>query len=228
MKIDFTGQTAIVTGASRGIGKKIANDLDSLGANVIKFSSKDFNFLERDAVNELAEEIKKYDKIDICINNAGINKIDYVENIELSDFEDILNVNLYAPFVIAKAASGIMKNNNYGKIINIGSIWGIKTREKRLSYSTSKAGLIGMTRTLSVELAQNNILVNMVSPGFTATEMTKNILKKDEIDSLTSQIPLKRFANVDDISNVVLFLASNLNTYITGENIVVDGGFINQ
>ena len=228
MKIDFTGQTAIVTGASRGIGKKIANDRDSLGANVIKFSSKDFNFLERDAVNELAEEIKKYDKIDICINNAGINKIDYVENIELSDFEDILNVNLYAPFVIAKAASGIMKNNNYGKIINIGSIWGIKTREKRLSYSTSKAGLIGMTRTLSVELAQNNILVNMVSPGFTATEMTKNILKKDEIDSLTSQIPLKRFANVGDISNVVLFLASNLNTYITGENIVVDGGFINQ
>ena len=187
MKIDFTGQTAIVTGASRGIGKKIANDLDSLGANVIKFSSKDFNFLERDAVNELAEEIKKYDKIDICINNAGINKIDYVENIELSDFEDILNVNLYAPFVIAKAASGIMKNNNYGKIINIGSIWGIKTREKRLSYSTSKAGLIGMTRTLSVELAQNNILVNMVSPGFTATEMTKNILKRCSIFSKQSQ-----------------------------------------
>ena len=120
-----------------------------------------------------------------------------------------------------------MKKNKYGRIINVSSIWGTKTKEQRTSYTTSKAGLIGMTKTMSVELAKYNILVNSVSPGFTSTELTKSILSEGDIKQLSEQVPLGRFASVDEISKDVLFLCSDLNTYINGQDIKIDGGFTN-
>jgi len=120
-----------------------------------------------------------------------------------------------------------MKKNLYGRIINIASIFGVISKAKRSIYTTSKFGLRGLTVTSSIELAPFNVLVNSISPGFVLTELTKNILSEEEMKNIALQVPMGRFAEVDEISRVVLFLASSMNTYITGQNIVVDGGFTN-
>ena len=163
----------------------------------------------------------------MLVNNAGINRIETFENISYEDYTDIMNVNLHAPFLISQEISKIMKKNKYGRIVNISSIWGTKTKERRAAYTTSKSAINGLTKTMSVELARYNVLVNTVSPGFTMTEMTEKILTKGEKVALISQVPVRRFATVSDISKAVMFLASDLNTYITGQDLKVDGGFSN-
>ena len=163
----------------------------------------------------------------MLVNNAGINKIDYIQSIKYQDLDSILKVNLYAPFILSQYVSAIMASNSYGRIVNISSIWGTKTKEKRTSYTMSKSGINGLTKSLSVELARDNILVNSVSPGFTNTELTKSILSTEDMKELSSQVPMKRFAEVEEISKVVMFLCSDWNTYLTGQDIKVDGGFIN-
>jgi 3-oxoacyl-[acyl-carrier protein] reductase len=120
-----------------------------------------------------------------------------------------------------------MKKNNYGRVVNIASIFGVISREKRSIYSSSKSGLIGLTRAMALDLAPHNILVNSVSPGFVLTDLTKKMLGGPEIRELKSKIPIKRLAMPADISKVVLFLSSDLNTYLVGQNIIVDGGYAN-
>lgn len=251
MKIEFDNQVVLVTGATRGIGKQIADDFGNLGAELILTGTKkdQIDFLNKEAAAHRAGQKKRYfcvdfkdqkattefinqlennyKKIDVCVNNAGINKINYIEETELQDFNNILNVNLAAPFIITRKVSKIMKVNGYGRIVNISSVFGIISREKRSIYSMSKFGLNGLTLASSNELARYNVLVNAVSPGFVLTELTKSILSKKEIDELSNQVPLGRFATPDEISKVVLFLASDMNTYISGQNIVVDGGYTN-
>ena len=249
MEIDFSNQNALVTGATRGIGKQIAEDLVRLGANLIltgtkkdqiemlnEESKEDDNgkrkyycvdFTNAESAETFMEELKNYDKIDICINNAGINKIDYIDETRTRDWDDIISVNLKTPFLVIREVSRIMKRNGYGRIINIASILGVISKEKRSIYSSSKFGIIGMTMAVSNELARYNVLVNAVSPGFVLTDLTKRILGKDEMEALEAQIPAQRLAGPSDISNVVLFLASTFNTYITGQNIIVDGGYVN-
>jgi len=219
---DFSDKTILVTGGTGGIGSAVAALFDQFKGNVIVTNSKLANFKSNESVSRLLEELPD---IDIWVNCAGINTIDELHNIKEEDFDNIMQVNVKAPFLIAKHISKHMKKQQSGKIVNIASIWGEKTISKRLSYTTSKAALIGMTKTLAVELAKYNIQVNTVSPGFTNTKLTNSILTKAQIKKLVLSVPMGRMANPDEIARIVMFLCSSQNTYITGQNIIVDGGF---
>jgi len=219
---DFSDKTILVTGGTGGIGSAVAALFDQFKGNVIVTNSKLANFKSNESVARLLEELPD---IDIWVNCAGINTIDELDNIKEEDFDNIMQVNVKAPFLIAKHLSKHMKKQKSGKIVNIASIWGDKTISKRLSYTTSKSALIGMTKTLAVELAKHNIQVNTVSPGFTNTKLTTSILTKAQIKKLVSSVPMGRMANPDEIARIVMFLCSSQNTYITGQNIIVDGGF---
>jgi 3-oxoacyl-[acyl-carrier protein] reductase len=245
MTLDYSGQTVLITGATRGIGKQIADDFIKLNANCILTGSKKeqidllnknqnenikyiaVDFSDKKSVDEFLERVKEYNKIDVCINNAGINRINPIDETLLEDYNDVLAVNLEAPFRITRLVSSMMKKNNYGRIINIASIFGVISKAKRSLYSMSKFGLRGLTVSTAIELAPYNILVNSVSPGFVLTELTQSILSEQEIKDLAEQVPMKRFASPEEISSVIMFLASKNNTYLTGQNIIVDGGFVN-
>jgi len=246
MQFNFENKTVIITGATRGIGESIAQKFNELNATLIltgtdheviknlSASNSDneniryivLDYLKPDTVKNFFQYIRNLNKIDICINNAGINRINYVHETSVSDWDDINNVNLRGPFLLLREVSTIMKRQRSGKIINISSIFGHITREKRIAYTTSKAGLIGLTKTAAIELAPYNVLVNSISPGFIETELTKNILSEKEIEDLALQIPMKRFGQAEEIANAILFFASEYNTYITGQNLFIDGGFI--
>ncbi len=247
IQIDFSGKTVIVTGAMRGIGKAIAEQLQDSGATLIltgadknkigalSRSLKDkenvsyfyLDFLNEESIAQFLSKIKSYKRIDACINNAGINRINYVYDTQTKDWDEIIKVNLRGPFLLSKEIGKLMRNRRYGRIVNIASIFGVVTKEKRAAYTASKAGLIGLTKTVAVDLAPYNILVNSVSPGFILTDLTKKILSIKEIKDLESKIPMGRLGVPEDVANITLFLASGLNTYITGQNIIVDGGYVN-
>ena len=239
MKIDFTNQNALVTGGTRGIGKQIAEDLVDLGAQVIITGTKEpkgkisqniqfvpANFLDDSSTDDFLNMISN-ETFDVCINNAGINRIDPFREVKHEDWNDIIKVNLTAPFKVQQTVSRSMVRRKYGRVVNIASVWSEISTPKRASYSSSKFGLRGLTLASAAELAQYNVLINAVSPGFTLTDLTRNVLGPERMKEIAQQIPMRRMAEVDEISRVVLFVASRLNTYISGQNIVADGGFVN-
>ncbi len=246
MKVDFKDKLVVITGATRGIGKVIAENFTDAGAKLLltgtnpkqinSLNSKKRNkyikyfhldFLDTNSVKSFLSVLEKYKKIDVCINNAGINRVSHICGLSTNDWDDIIEVNLRGPFILTKETAKIMKENRYGRIVNIASIFGVITRGKRAAYTSAKAGLIGFTKTAATDLAPYNILVNSVSPGFIRTDLTKKILSSKEIRELKSLIPLGRFGDPQEIADLVLFLASDLNSYITGQNIIADGGYVN-
>ncbi|MAV82870.1 MAG: SDR family oxidoreductase [Pelagibacteraceae bacterium] len=224
--LKFNKKTVLITGGSRGIGKQIKKDFENLGAKVISISTKNFDLSKKDDLKNLITYINSFKKIDILINNAGINYSQRIENFIEADYENLMNINLKSVFILTSQISKKMIKNKFGRIVNIASIASERVREGRSVYSTSKFGLIGFTKTIAVELAKYNVLVNAVSPGFINTEMTRSMLKKNEIKKLTNQVPMNRLGTTKDISNAVMFLCSDINTFITGQNLIVDGGFI--
>ena len=212
------GANVIATTAT----EKSLDKLNKIHPNVI-FCYLDFK--NDDSIKNFFNYLHSYKKIDIIINNAGINKIDDISNVDTEDWNRIFKVNLDGPFKLIKEVSPIMKKNNYGRIINVSSIFGVVSKEKRSSYSSTKWGIIGLTKSSALDLSKYNILVNSVSPGFVDTELTSKILGKSGIKEVSKNIPLGRLAKASEIANIIAYLSSDLNTYITAQNIIIDGGF---
>lgn len=248
MNFDFTGQTVLVTGATKGIGAAIASAFESAGASLIltgtqqeqidvlnernKGQGKDHvrwlqvDFSSHKSTATFLECIEHGLPIDILINNAGTNIISPIDQVTSENFDSLLAINLRAPLLLCKSVSSNMKKKSYGRIVNIASIWSVITKPGRAMYTATKTGLVGLTKTVATDLAPYGILVNAVSPGFVNTELTKASLSLEEREQLSCQVPLGRFAEPEEIAQTVLFLSSNLNTYITGQNLVVDGGYV--
>ena len=234
--IDNNKKCAVVTGGTRGIGRAIANRLLQDGLKVIitgtsgnntDFHGGEFyqvNFLKEDELNGFVKYLKER-KVDILVNNAGINKIGAFSSINIEDFDQILRVNLRAPFQLCQAVIPNMMENNWGRIVNITSIFGNIVKEYRAPYSSSKFALDGMTAALAAEVSEFDILANSVGPGFIDTELTRNVLGKDGIIKIQKNIPMKRLGRADEIASLVSWLVSEENTYISGQNLMIDGGF---
>jgi len=236
MNTSLKGYTALVTGGTRGIGKAIANRLIKDEAKVIVTGIKPIaetpstshymaiDFSDREALDDFSKKIEGIG-IDILINNAGINKINRFEKIDPDDFDLIQQVNVRAPFLLCRSVLPGMKKRRWGRIVNICSIFGIVSKELRASYSTSKFAVDGMTAALAAEVAADGILVNCVSPGFIDTDLTRKILGESGIKELVSKIPIKRLGETEEVAAFVAWLAGPENTYISGQNIAIDGGF---
>jgi NAD(P)-dependent dehydrogenase (short-subunit alcohol dehydrogenase family) len=216
-------KTALITGGSRGIGAAIVRRFKKAGLQVITPSRSELDLSSNKSIDAYFKKMSK--SIDILVNNAGINRLGYLSELGEYDLADTLQVNLIAPAkIVSKVAPG-MKEQKQGRIVNISSIFGIVTRERRLTYTSSKAGLIGLTRALAVELAPYNVLVNAVAPGYVETDLTKQNNSQEELRQISQTIPLKRLAQPEEIAEAVLFLCSENNTYITGHVLSIDGGF---
>ena len=243
MQIDLTGRTALVTGSTRGIGRAIAQTLSECGANVAVVgrdaakaemvastlkSAKGFacELTDPEAVVGLVEEVEKaFNGIDILVNNAGITKDNLLMRLKDEDWDQVLAANLKAAFITTRAATRGMMKRRWGRVINIASIVGLVGNKGQANYAASKAGLIGLTKSVAKELASRNILANVVAPGFIETDMTAEMAAAAR-DTLAKQIPLERLGTPSDVAGVGAFLASEHAAYITGQVIVVDGGMV--
>ncbi|WPX09852.1 3-oxoacyl-[acyl-carrier-protein] reductase [Anaerocellum danielii] len=242
------GKVALITGASRGIGRAIALKFAQNGANiVINFASSQSqaeNLKEEiekigtkamiikcdvsnaDEVSQMFSQVEKdFGRLDILVNNAGITKDGLILRMSEEDFDRVIAINLKGAFLCAKAAAKMMVKQRFGNIINISSVVGIAGNIGQANYAASKAGIIGLTKSLAKELASRNIRVNAIAPGFIKTDMTE-VLSDKVKETMLSSIPLGRFGEADEVANVALFLASSLSSYVTGQVIVVDGGMI--
>jgi 3-oxoacyl-[acyl-carrier protein] reductase len=214
---------ALVTGGSRGIGLAIANRLKADGIDVITPARRDMDLLSDASIDAYLRSLTR--PVDILINNAGVNIIAPLADITDAYIRETMQINLLAPLRLARALAPGMAERRYGRIVNVSSIWAAVTKPGRLTYATAKAGLQGMTRTLAVEVAPYNVLVNAIAPGFVNTEMTSRNNTREQIEAIEKGIPAGRLAEPEEIAEVAAFLASERNSYITGQTIMVDGGF---
>ena len=239
--INFKNKKIIITGATGGIGGSLIKKFISLNGDVLGTGTKNekLNLLEKE---HSGLKVKKFDisnhskieefienasnelgGLDVLINNAGVN----VDNLSLrmkdEEWKKVIDVNLTSTFLLSKYAIKKMLKNKFGRIVNITSIVGHSGNLGQSNYSASKAGIIGMSKSLAIEYAKKNITVNCVSPGFIVSDMTNNLPEKVK-DQLTSRIPMARLGNGDDVSNCVAFLSSETTSYVTGETIHVNGG----
>jgi len=241
-------KTAIITGATRGIGRWIAVEFAKQGANVaftfsssvdaanaleielnalgIKAKGYQSNAAEFETAQELAKEIlKEFGGIDVLVNNAGITKDNLLMRISEDDFDKVIDVNLKSVFNMTKAVIRPMMKQRSGSIINMSSVVGLKGNAGQSNYAASKSGILGFSKSVALELGSRNIRSNVIAPGFIETEMTGK-LDEATVQSWRDSIPLKRGGSPEDIANACVFLASNMSSYITGQTLSVDGGML--
>jgi NAD(P)-dependent dehydrogenase (short-subunit alcohol dehydrogenase family) len=215
--------TALVTGASRGIGQAIATRLRADGIAVFAPTRAEMDLESPESIEEYLVSLSS--DVDILINDAGINRIAELEDIKATDLHATLQINLLAPFLLSRALAARMCTKGYGRIVNISSIWSLVSRPGRTSYSMSKSALNGMTRSMAVELAPFNVLVNAIAPGYVLTDLTRQNNPPDQLEKIRKSIPIQRIAEPDEIAQLVAFLCSEHNSYITGQTIAIDGGY---
>jgi 3-oxoacyl-[acyl-carrier protein] reductase len=244
MAVDLTGRLALVTGSTRGIGRAIASTLVACGARVavvgrdreraeavaaeLGESARGFACDVSDSASILAliEEVERtFGGIDVLVNNAGVTRDNIMLRLKDDDWDAVLDANLRGAFVAIRAVTRGMMKRRWGRIINISSVVGLTGNRGQVNYAASKAGLIGLTKSVAKELASRNILANCVAPGFIETDMTAQLTPDARAD-LTSRIPLERLGSPADVAGVVAFLASEHASYITGQVLVVDGGMV--
>ena len=244
MNIDLSGRSALVTGSTRGIGRAIAEMLARCGAKVavvgrdraraeevasqVTGTAKGFSCDIADvaSVTKLVEDVEKeLGGVDILVNNAGLTRDNLLMRLKDDDWDAVLDANLRGAFVAIRAATRGMMKRRWGRVINIASVVGMVGNKGQANYAASKAGLIGLTKSVAKELASRNILANAVAPGFIETDMTA-AMTPEARTTLSQQIPLERLGTPNDIAGVVGFLASEYAAYITGQVFVVDGGMV--
>ena len=243
MQIDLTGRSALVTGSTRGIGRAIAGRLaeagaavaivgrdrakaDEVAASIERAKGFACDVSDPASVVALVEEVEKsLGAVDILVNNAGITRDNLLMRLKDDDWDAVLDANLRGAFVAIRAASRGMMKRRWGRIISIASVVGLVGNKGQANYAASKAGLIGLTKSVAKELASRNILSNVVAPGFIETDMTA-AMTPDARETLSKQIPLERLGTPADIAGLVAFLASEHAGYITGQVFVVDGGMV--
>ena len=227
---------ALVTGGTRGIGSAIVTALIADGFDVMATGTSPdarvapgcrylpCDFTDPASLEAFASKLAT-DELSVLVNNAGINKVSPLVDYEPGDFERIQQVNVIAPFQLCRAVVPGMRKRRYGRIVNIKSIYGLVSREGRSAYSASKFGLFGLSRALALEVARDNILVNCVAPGIVETDLTRQVLGVAGMAEIVTRIPAGRLAQPEEIARYVRFLVSEDNTYLTGQQIVVDGGY---
>lgn len=241
--MNLDNKVAIVTGSGRGIGKAIAKKLASLGANVVindieSSTAADETAAElgtiaikgdvrstEDVARLIEKTIEKFGRIDIIINNAGITRDGLLMKMDEKAWDDVLDINLKGAFNVIKAVSRQMIKQKSGKIVNISSVVGVMGNAGQVNYSASKAGLIGLTKSVAKEFASKNINCNAVAPGFIESDMTDK-LSEEVKDQYLKNIPLKRLGTPDEIADVVAFLVADESKYITGQVLHIDGGLV--
>ena len=239
--IDFKDKKILITGASGGIGHALVKKFVSLNANVLATGTKiekldslknefpninilKFDISEHSKIEEFIENVySQLIGLDVLINNAGINKDNLSLRMKEDEWKKVIDINLGSTFLLCRSAIKKMLKNKYGRIVNITSIVGHTGNLGQANYAASKAGIIGMTKSLAQEYAKKNITLNCVSPGFIKTNMTENILENVKA-MLTSRIPMSKLGSGEDVANSVAFLSSDEASYITGETIHVNGG----
>lgn len=223
MEINFENRIIFLTGASRGIGKKIKEKFEENGAKVIAPERAELDLSSVESVRHYLENCNT--NIDIFIHCAGINEIAGIEEVEVEMLNRVFQVNYNAPVMLINNFVGNMKKQKWGKIIFISSLYAIVSRERRIAYSSSKNALTGLMKTLALELAPYNILVNAVAPGYVMTDMTRANLSQTEINEIEKNLPTGRFQTEEEIADMAAFLCSDLNSSITGQLIAIDGGY---
>jgi 3-oxoacyl-[acyl-carrier protein] reductase len=239
MILNLENKVALVTGATGDIGFKIAETLSKASATVILSGRSEEKLLEVQSkipnsiikvcdmknTKECAQMVADLDKIDILVCNAGMTKDNLFLKMKQEDFEEVISVNLSSTFALNKAALTKMIRQKSGRVINISSIVGVMGNPGQSNYAASKAGIIGLTKSLAKEVAERGVTVNTIAPGFITTQMT-DVLTLEQKDHYIKSIPMKKFGTVDDIANAVLFLSSDLASYITGQTLHVNGGLL--
>lgn len=233
----FDGRRVFITGASRGIGRATAEAFKAEGAFVIgtltgrAAEGGDFcdewvkaDFLSVEDIKSCAQRVRDVAP-DVLVNNAGINRVAPFVEVTAEDFLAIHQVNVFAPFLLCQAAVPSMREQRRGRIVNVSSVWGKISKEHRASYSASKFALDGLTVALAAEHSADGILANSIAPGFVDTELTRRVLGAAGIERIVSGVPSRRLGHVDEIARLILWLSSDENTYLSGQNIAIDGGF---